>query len=331
MLIIANQCRSNNISITDTICLSLAVYLFFMKTHNVSRSIQFIIQLINDTNHPSKQDILSFLKEKDINISERTIERHIEKIRSDFGLEIVYNKAHNGYFIDKDKSLKVESFFKFLEISAIADIFSESLKESKKIFDYVSFDDSKSFKGIENLKTILIAITQNRKLTFKHENFFTNKVKEYEITPFLLKEYINRWYVIGVPEGMDEIRTFGIDRLVELKLGKLTKLKKKQFQKQLSSFEHIIGLNFNEGEPQNIRLLVDGIHTKYMRSLPLHSSQIIHSENAKGQYFVDFHLIPNYEFETQILKIANEVEVIYPENLRNKIINLLKNTLNKYS
>lgn len=302
-----------------------------MKTHNVSRGIQFIIQFIYDAEYPSKKRLLQFLEGKDIVISARTLERYIEVIRTDFGLEIVYSKTNNGYYIDKDKSLKVVSFFKFLEIAAIADIFKESLKESKKIFEHVSFDDSKSFKGVENLKTILIAITQNRKLVFKHENYHNNTFKDYKITPFLLKEYINRWYVVGVPEGMEEIRTFGVDRLLELQLGKLSKLKKKLFQKQLESFEHIIGLYFNKGKPQDIRLLVDGTHTKYMRSLPLHSSQVIHSKNDKGQYYVDFHLIPNYEFETQILKIANEVEVIYPESLRSKIVNLLKNTLKKYS
>ena len=301
-----------------------------MKTHNVSRGIQFIIQYINDAKYPSKRELLEFLEDKDISISARTLERYLEVVRTDFGLEIVYSKSNNGYYIDKDKSLKVISFFKFLEIAAIADIFKESLKESKKIFEYVSFDDSKSFKGVENLKTILMAITQNRKLIFKHENFYMNTLKEYEITPLLLKEYLNRWYVVGVPEEMDEIRTFGVDRLLELEIGKLTKRKKKEFKSQLDSFEHIIGLNFSQGKPQDIRLLVDGVHTKYMRSLPLHHSQVIHSENENGQFFVDFHLIPNYEFETQILKIGNEVEVIYPEDLRNKISNMLKSTLNKY-
>jgi predicted DNA-binding transcriptional regulator YafY len=301
-----------------------------MKTHSVSRGIQFIMQFINDTAYPSKRRLLQLLEDKDIIISSRTLERYVEVIRTDFGLEITYNKAENGYYIDKDKSLKVVSFFKFLEIATIADIFKESLKESKKIFEYVSFDDSKSLKGIENLKTILFAITQNRELIFNHENFHNSTFKDYNITPFIIKEYLNRWYVVGVPKGMETIRTFGVDRMLNAELGKLTKLKKRPYQKQLDSFENIIGLNFNGGEPQDIRLLVDETHTKYMTSLPLHPSQKIHSKNEKGKSFVDFHLIPNYEFESQLLKIVNEAEVIYPESLRNKIITLLKNALRNY-
>ena len=302
-----------------------------MATHIISRRIQYLIQYINDFSFPSKEQILDFLNEKDFIISSRTLERDFERIRADFGLEIVYNKENNGYYIDKDKSVKIDSFFKFLEIVTVADILSESLLNSNKILDYVSFDDSKYFKGIENLKNILIAINQNRKLIFTHENFSANTFKKYEITPLLLKEYENRWYVIGVPEGKEEIRTFGIDRITELTLGRIANLKRSQFKPQLKSFDDIIGLDFNQGKPIDIRLLVDGIHIKYMKSLPLHHSQLIHSENEKGQYFVDFFLTPNYEFTTQILKIGDEAEVIYPNELRTTIKNILSDSLKKYS
>ena len=301
-----------------------------MATHSISRRIQYIIQYVNDFSYPSKKKIMDFLNEKDFNVSSRTLERDIERIRADFGLEITYSKEQNGYAIDEEKSVKVDSFFKFLEIVTLADIFSESLKDSNKLLDYVSFDDSKSFRGIENLKEILIAMRQNTNILFTHENFALETFKKYEITPLLLKEYENRWYVIGVPEGMSEIRTFGIDRITQLSLGTLSNVKRSQFKNQLNSFDDIVGLDFNQGKPTNIRLLVDGVHIKYMNSLPLHHSQKIHTENEKGQYFVDFFLIPNYEFMTQILKIGFEVEVIYPTELRNEIKNILQAALKKY-
>ncbi len=277
-----------------------------MASHIIPSRIQFIIQFINDHKLPSKPEMIEFLKNKDFNISTRTLERDIERIRSDYGLEIVYNKAENGYYIDNDKSVKVESFFKFLEIVSIADIFSESLLNSNKILEYVSFDDSKGFKGIQYLKEILLAISQHKKLYFTHENFTANTIKEYVITPFLLKEYENRWYVIGVPEGYNEIRTFGVDRLTKLCIGKTSKLNKKSYYRQIEKFDNIIGLDFNDKEPTYIRLQVNGLHIKYMKSLPLHHSQIIHSENENGQCFVDFLLAPNYELRTTIKNILSD-------------------------
>ncbi|MGV8944885.1 MAG: helix-turn-helix transcriptional regulator [Lutibacter sp.] len=302
-----------------------------MASHIIPRRIQYIIQFIYDYRFPSKSAIIKFIEEKDFKVSARTLERDIERIRSDYGLEIVYNKTENGYYIDEEKSVKVQSFFKFLEIVSIADIFSESLQNSHKILEFVSFDDSKNFKGIQNLKEILIAISQNKKLHFTHENFSTNALKEYTIAPFLLKEYENRWYVIGVPENMEEIRTFGVDRLNNVTIGKSSKLKKKNFQKQLDKFNDIIGLYFDNGEPQKIKILVDALHIKYMNTLPLHHSQMIHPIDKNGKHQVDFFLIPNYEFITQILKIGSEVEVIYPLALRGEIKKILKASLNKYN
>lgn len=301
-----------------------------MSTHNISRRIQSIIQFIYDFNYPSKTEMIEFLEEKDFKVSARTLERDIDRIRSDFGLEIIYSKANNGYYIDKNKSVKVESFFRFLEIVSIANIFSESLQNSNKIMDYVSFDDSKNFIGIDSLKEVLLAINQKRILHFTHENFEENTFKNYTINPILLKEYENRWYVIGVPNKIDEIRTFGIDRITDLKLGEISNANQSKFKNQLNNFNNVIGLFFSDEDPVNVRLLVDNPHIKYMKTLPLHHSQIIHSKNEKGQCFVDFVLIPNYEFKTQILKMGSEVEVIFPENLRLEIKSTLKRTLSKY-
>ena len=301
-----------------------------MATHIISRRIQNIIQYVYDFKYPSKQEILNFLVEKDFKISTRTLERDIERIRADFGLEIAYSKTDNGYYIDEDKSVRVDSFFKFLEIVSIADIFSESLLDSNKILDYVSFDDSKSFRGIENLKDLLIGINQNRKIKFVHENFEMHTFKKYEITPLLLKEYENRWYVIGVPNGMNEIRTFGVDRLSKLIVGKISKLKKNTFAKQINSFKNVVGINFEDGETVKISILVDELHIKYMKSLPLHQSQEIYPTKIDGKYKVTFNVILNYEFKTQILKMSDSVEVISPIELRDEIRGMLESSLKKY-
>jgi predicted DNA-binding transcriptional regulator YafY len=301
-----------------------------MASHIISRRIQYIIQFVYDYDFPSKRDILDFLKDKDFNLSARTLERDIERIRTDFGIELSYNKECNGYFVDQEKSVKVESFFKFLEIAAIADIFSESLNNSNKILNYVSFDDSKNFKGIDNLKDILIAIDQKKMLHFIHENFEKKTHNEYDITPFLLKEYENRWYVIGVPFGKAEIRTFGIDRISNLRIGKFSKLDINHYSSQIDKFRNIIGIHIEDGNPIDVSILVDGLHIKYMRSLPLHHSQVIHPINKEGKHRVGFFLIPNYEFMTQILKMGDEAVVISPEKLKNEIKDILASLMEKY-
>lgn len=301
-----------------------------MATHVIARRVQSLIQFIYYATFPSKEEIIEFLKGRDFNVSTRTIERDFERLRADFGVEITYNKSKDGYYINEQESVKVHSFFKFLEIVSVADIFSESLKDSKQILEYVDFDDSRSFKGVENLKILLIAISQNCKVTFRHENYSKNTVTQYTITPLLLKEFENRWYVVGVPGDINDIRTFGIDRVMDLELKGLSRTNKMQYEERLAKFDNIIGLHYEDNSPVKIRLLVNGVHVKYMRSLPLHHSQIIHTENEKEQYFVDFFLVPNYEFKSQILKMGPEAEVLYPNSLKQEIKEMLEETLIRY-
>jgi predicted DNA-binding transcriptional regulator YafY len=301
-----------------------------MATHVISRRIQYIIQSMHDSYFPSKQSMLDALKEKDFSVSARTLDRDLERIRTDFGLEILYDKSRNGYYIDEDNSVKVDSFFKFLEIVTIADVFSEHTRSSKKILKFVSFDDSKSFKGLNHLKTILMAISQCKDLDFVHENFTNKTNKDYQISPLLLKEYENRWYVIGVPKGMNEIRTFGIDRISQLFLGDESNLKRAQFEDQLKVFDTIIGLDYENKKPIKITLLINELHVNYLRSLPIHHSQVIHDVNNQGQLLVDFFLVPNYEFKTQVLKMGENALVVYPIEFKEEIKNMLKVTLDRY-
>jgi len=60
-----------------------------MASHVIPRRIQYIIQFIYDYNYPSKSEIIRFLEEKDFKVSVSTLERDIERIRSDYELKIV--------------------------------------------------------------------------------------------------------------------------------------------------------------------------------------------------------------------------------------------------
>jgi len=305
-----------------------------MSTHVITRRAYDIIQFVHSNKLPSKEDILNYLKDyKDFDISNRTLERDFERIETDFGIEIEYDKLNNGYFIDEEKSDKIDSFFRFLEIVTVTDIFNESLKDNKKILEYVSFDDSKSFQGIENIKPILLAISQKRKLLFKHHSYQKEIVKEYEIIPLKLKEYANRWYVLGMLDKKAKVWSFGIDRMSKLKLGNLYKKDKEVFEAKLEKYKNIIGVSFEDDDPKEkikIELIVDEEHAKYLNSLPLHHSQYIHPFKVYDKFKVTYFLIPNYEFKTQILKMGRKAEILKPNDLREEIKGMLTSALDSY-
>lgn len=312
--------------------LTLKLYNFIkMSKYHISRRLQFVIQFIYDETYASKEDILAFLEDKDFNISPRTLERDFEKIKADFGIELTYSKQHNGYYIDEEKSVKVASFFKFLELVSLAEVFSDGLKSNSNTLDYVQFDDSSNLKGLNNLEPILMAIKQERDIKFTHHNFYFKTYKEKRITPLIVKEYINRWFVIGVPNGENEIRTYGIERISNIKLGKLSAIDRMPYLKQTKRFKNIIGLRYTNDKPEHIVLKVTDLHLKYLESLPLHHSQKTESHPEDGFAIVTYDLIPNYEFIIEILKMSIETEVLEPQWFRERIKKEVAQIYEKYT
>jgi predicted DNA-binding transcriptional regulator YafY len=291
-----------------------------MSKHGTIRRYTLEIEKIRRGQFPSFQEIKDYLFEHGFEIGDRTIQRDIEQIRFEFGIEIKYNRDKNGYYIDYENSLNIESFFRFLEIVNTAELLTESLLESKDSLKHISFDTGGGLKGIENLKPLLKAIKDNRKISFTHFNFHTEKSRKYTLKPYLLKEYQNRWYVVGIIGGFNEFRTFGIDRIENLEI-KTETFKPDKKLNPIEMFNKTIGLVYSENTPQTIVLSFTPTQGKYVKTLPLHSSQRILIDDEQ-ECRISLDVVPNYELTQQILKHGETVNVIKPQWLKDEIMNI---------
>jgi predicted DNA-binding transcriptional regulator YafY len=299
-----------------------------MSKHGTIRRYTLEIEKIRRGQFPSFQEIKDYLFEHGFEIGDRTIQRDIEQIRFEFGIEIKYDRDKNGYYIDYENSLNIESFFRFLEIVNTAELLTESLLESKDSLKHISFDTGGGLKGIENLKPLLKAIKDNRKISFTHFNFHTEKSRKYTLKPYLLKEYQNRWYVVGIIGGFNEFRTFGIERIENLEI-KTETFKPDKKLNPIEMFNKTIGLVYSENTPQIIVLSFTPTQGKYVKTLPLHSSQRILIDDEQ-ECRISLEVVPNYELTQQILKHGETVNVIEPRWLKDEIMNILKRTLENY-
>lgn len=303
-----------------------------MAGYKPLRRLEIIISILQQQPGISKALILDRLRNRyDIITSERTLERDFKALNDEFGIDVKYAKETNGYSLDTENQERVQSLLKFIELIHIGELFKEGLDDFDLLKDKIELEDSSKFKGIAHLKDILLAIKKNRQIQFTHENYWKETEKEYIISPLLLKEYLNRWYVVGVPLGGYEIRTFGIDRMKNFKIGKVSKVKKKNYEKQLDQFVNIIGLNYTaHPKVEKITLKVYSKQIKYLSSLPLHHSQKIKIDDGAEYGLVTYHLIPNYEFEIEILKMNSMVEVLEPAWFRKRIKNMIASMLSNY-
>ena len=123
-----------------------------MSAQGTIRRYILIVEKVSSTSYPSFKVLSDYLFENGFEISQRTLQRNIEQIRYEFGIEIKYDRTKNGYFIDKETSINLDSFLRFLEIAGTANLLTESLKDGRNTLNYISFEAQGNLKGIENLK-----------------------------------------------------------------------------------------------------------------------------------------------------------------------------------
>ncbi len=300
-----------------------------MSRHGIIRRYTLEIEKIERGQYPSFQELKDYLADHGFEISKRTLQRDIENIRLEFGIEIEYNAHKNGYLIDVEKSVDIQSFFRFLEIVNTAELLTETLADSKDNLNYISFDQGGGLKGIHNLRPLLEAIKDHRKITFSHLNFYTGKSRKFAIRPYLLKEHQNRWYVIGTIANTKELRTFGVDRMENLQVLSDVFVPDKSINAQ-EKFDQIVGVVYSISEVQEVILSFTPLQGMYAKSLPLHTSQKVLLDNDE-ECVVSLRIRPNFEFTQQILMRGNQVKVIQPEWLANEVKKSLNDSILSYS
>lgn len=299
-----------------------------MSRQGTIRRYALIIEKVSREDFPSKKQILDYLDFHGFEISDRTLSRDIAAIRLEFHTEITYHSGKDGYFIDYDNSIDIDGFMRFLEIVNTAELLVESLKQSKDSLENISFDQGGGLRGVELLKPLLGAIRDHRKITFKHLNYQTGKTNTFTLSPYLLKEYQNRWYVIGLVAGMKDLRTFGVDRITELEVKTDTFVPSPKYNPK-ETFKDTIGLFYSMRKKERVVLSFTPSQGNYIKSLKLHSSQT-ELVNDDTEYRIELNIIPNLEFIQIILMHSDQVRVIEPQWLIDEIKSLLKNTLKKY-
>lgn len=304
-----------------------------MANYKQLERLERIVHLLSWKEFISKKELIEELFERyEIQISVRSLERDLKILKESFSLDINYSHQHNGYELEKDERL-LSRFFKFAELNSLAKVYEDGLKNYSEFEKWIIPDDSSKLNGIENINTIVKALNLKLKLKFKKVDFFADEISERVVTPLRLKEYLNRWYLIALKEGTNEMRNYGIERMTDLELLKESGVDIKPFAKKLTRYNDIVGINYSSdyfSEPVKIVCKTYDNQHKYLATLPLHHSQEITLLENKKEAIVTFFLQPNHEFMMQLLGMNQNIVVVEPVALRGIMKKKLNNTLNHY-
>lgn len=88
-----------------------------MPTKNTIRRNYLIIRRILQNDYPSKHALLEYMKRYDVEIGERTFQRDLADIRSNFDIEIIYDEQKNGYTVQTDSTPEFDKLLYFIGLA----------------------------------------------------------------------------------------------------------------------------------------------------------------------------------------------------------------------
>jgi predicted DNA-binding transcriptional regulator YafY len=167
-------------------------------------------------------------------------------------------------------------------------------------------------RGFEHFDLFYKACKERIPISFIHFSYKKRQYKHILLHPFLIKEFENRWYVIGFSETHNDIRTFGLDRitnplLMNTKFIPTDREKRKAYQQDVYGVFPI-----PEAKKETIKIHVSQLGTHYFQAYPLHESQRIQKENY-GTSIITYEVIPSVELARYFLSQGHHVEVIKPK------------------
>jgi predicted DNA-binding transcriptional regulator YafY len=283
----------------------------------------------------TKSELLQYLEKKmddarllddemEAGISARTLERDLREIRNLWGISVEYCRSMRGYYIEDDnafaeKALQcmVESFEMYHALNLTRDL------------ENVVYPEKERPQGMEHFYGLIHAIKNRLRIRFVYTKFWDEKPSKRSGKPYALKEFKRRWYVLLRDDGDERLKVFGLDRMsdVEITAERFPAAPQPDVE---AMFAPCFGVTIPAAaEPQRVILAFTPLQAKYVKSLPLHPTQKIVSEN-EHELRISLNVYHTIELEKQILSYGEEAKVIHPQILADTIKERLKKTLEKY-
>ena len=286
-------------------------------------------------------------KEGICGISTRTIQRDIELMRSDkLGYNapiIVKNKKYYTYE-DPDFSITklplskedlnelssaleiIKHYNGFSNMSGQEDILTRMQDKIACQTDnnkVVYIETNNKLKGLNFLGPLFDAVKRKDALIIEYKSFKAKRESRIYISPYILKEYNNRWFVIGV-SPQKEVKTLALDRIVEIRNDDNHKYVDNTVFNPEKYLNEMIGVTRDlESNVETVIFWVDANQTPYIETKPFHESQEIEKENEDGSKVFRIRIIINYELERKLLGYGSHIKVIEPLHLKQRIANEL--------
>lgn len=288
-------------------------------------------------------------------VSLRTVQSDIQVMRSD---KLGYNAPievykHKYYrYADRDYSItnmpmshndiemmqeavdmlrQLEDFEVFAELPDIIGRLQDKLAISRnKRKPIINFDSVPNLKGLKYLNPLYNHILHKQTLRIMYQSFSANEPKEYIVFPHMLKEFRNRWFIFCTTAKDMVLYNLALDRIVGVEPFEMPFKENPNFNPQ-TFFNDVIGVSKNiRSKPQLVKFWASPEQSKYIKTKPIHTSQVLVKENEDESCEFTIKVIVNYELYSILMSYGAGIRIIYPRVAAHYVRDQLKKALQQY-
>lgn len=298
--------------------------------------------------------VAEFHGDPDRAVAQRTVEKDIEDLRLRYDIKLVENVRLGHKKIYKYDDTSFSLMQKLLSDGELEQMLLQNVLDTLRLYDDVpqykwlymfmqqrangikadethaiEFQNNPDLMGMEHFDVLLNAIIKHQPIAVKYQKYH-GEPRECQVHPYLLKQFNDRWFLIGRTEGFVNLSNYAIDRIREVSL---LDIPYQPVGLDLAEyFEDVIGVSRDDCiEPVDVILRINKSRYPYIETKPLHPSQTPLRKMWDDEHCViRLHVQLNNELEAKILSLGCDAEVLEPLSLREGIKQKIEILAQKY-
>lgn len=192
------------------------------------------------------------------------------------------------------------------------------LKERRQI---ISFSNNPYLQNSNLLGTLFDTISNEVVINLSYHTFSDTTIRSIDFHPYLLKQYNDRWFLIGAADSDMKVLTFALDRIDNVEA--LPERKYVECPEDLHErFEDIVGVTLFEERPvEHILCWISDASKNYVDTKPIHGSytpikgekdQQLRDEypQLQGGMFFTLDCINNFELIRELCSFGKDLIVL---------------------
>ncbi len=279
------------------------------------------------------------LEGRRVEISRRTTQLDLQMMRSEkLGYEAPIEVYERKYYRYADPDYKIsdiplnendlgvinesveilrqfKDFSLFRDLNGVIQKLEDQIHQNSNSRAIIHFDKNEQLKGLSYLDEIYQAIQKGIVLEISYQSFHRKEALTFKFHPFFLKEFNNRWFVIGRKEKEQKVYNFALDRITKLDFDLRSKYQSSDIDPD-EYYRHTFGVTVLDRRSLiDIEIWVNPSNAPYVITKPIHASQQLLEEFSDGSAIISLKVHHNFEIERHLFGYADNIRVLKPQRL----------------